>query len=143
MTIQNKTQQITEIVLGIVQDGEEHSITEFRAAVLQREPRLLSAPNTLSAVLYEIQRTHPRLQRTRKGCYRYQSAEPEAQAPTLRTLTARAAVAKLRNACAEVDRSLRQPDYTMSAEEFLEYKHAHELNKKIQELLAEYRLGRP
>lgn len=137
----NKAQQIAAIVLRITQDGEEHSIAEFRAAILAEAPALLSAPNTLSAALYEIQRAHPRLQRTRKGCYRLQGGAPgeEQRAPFL---TAHAAIAKLRDACAEIDRMLRQPDYTMSAEEFMDYKQAHQLNQKIQKLLEQYQRTR-
>lgn len=66
----NRIRKIRETVLSVLEDGQVHSLDEFRAALAERNVALSKGDNALSNVVYKLKQSGRIASCEEKGCYK-------------------------------------------------------------------------
>lgn len=138
--------RLRDIISSILQDGQPHTFSELKSAILLQDSTLFTSKNTLSAILYQMMKSDPHLIRTEKGIYQYQSnAEVEdtygnsthKELDDLPPISSEQAIERITSLVSELEQNLRHPDYHMSDKEFHEHKKVYFLIRRLQSIIDE------
>ncbi len=127
-------ERVRNIVMKTLSDEREHPFAELKEAVRTEDESLLTSPNTLSAVLYQMMKSDARIVRTGKATYQYVGTPAVAECAADRG----SFITRFRKLLQELDEKLESPSYEMSEEEFAEKKKYYQLSKKLHKVVDSY-----
>lgn len=126
----NKSESIRKLIIDILSDGNEHTISEIKSIISSNNVLLLSKHSTLSVALSNMLKKNI-VCRVRKGVYMLKVENRNIE--NNETIINKSEL--LQQWREFSDMRIVEANYDMSVEEFIENKKIYEMSKKVERII--------